>query len=351
MANIELGLHSFGDVTAFVDSAVVDSARAQLKSMAQVLRDVVEQGVLADEVGVDYLGLGEHHRDDFAISSPEVILGAIAAKTRRIRLGTAVTVLSTDDPVRLFQRFATLDALANGRTEVILGRGAFTESYPLFGFQGADYDLLFEERLDLFMQLTRENPLSWQGKTRPELNRAAVFPQFEQQPLTTWVGVGGTPQSVVRVARHDAQLMLAIIGGAPKRFRPLVDLYLQSCSRLGRSPKPIGMHSPGFVAETDQQAKERFWPYYQRMMNRLGRERGWSAMTKDRFIEEVEQGALFVGSAETVANKIARAVVDLSLQRFDLKYVTGPVPHEYQLDCIRLYGEQVMPRVRELLEG
>ena len=337
---IELGLHTFGDVTMTLDGT--------LKPMAAVLRDVVEQAVLADEVGVDYLGLGEHHRDDFAISAPEILLGAIAAKTSRIKLGTAVTVLSTDDPVRLFQRFATLDALAPGRTEVILGRGAFTESYPLFGFQGEDYDLLFEERLDLFVRLLEQNPISWRGKTRPVLRSAEVYPQFES-PLTTWVGVGGTPESVVRVARQNVQLMLAIIGGAPKRFRPLVDLYLKSCKQLGHEPKPVGVHSPGLVAATDELACERFWPYYSRMMNRIGRERGWPAMTKDRFMGEVEQGALFVGSPETVARKIAAAAQDLSLQRFDLKYTTGPVPHEYQMDCIRLYGEQVMPMVRELL--
>ncbi|MGB1092422.1 MAG: LLM class flavin-dependent oxidoreductase, partial [Oceanobacter sp.] len=237
MDTVELGLHTFGDVTTTLEG--------ELKPMSQVLRDVVDQAVLADEVGVDYLGLGEHHRDDFAISSPEVLLGTIAARTQRIKLGTAVTVLSTDDPVRLFQRFSTLDALAPGRTEVILGRGAFTESYPLFGFQNQDYDMLFEERLDLFVRLTQEQSITWRGMTRPILDHAKVYPQYDSDGPVTWVGVGGSPNSVIRVARHNVQLMLAIIGGEPSRFRPFVDLYLQSCDRLGQDPKPVGVHSPG----------------------------------------------------------------------------------------------------------
>jgi len=338
---MEFGLSTFGDVT-------IDDSGA-LMSMDAVLRDIVDQAVLADQVGVDFIGLGEHHRDDLAISSPEIMLAAIAARTERIRMGTAVTVLSTDDPVRVFERFTTLDAISNGRAEVMLGRGSFSESYALFGFDGTDYDLLFEERLELFVQLLHQRPVSWQGRTRPPLHDAEVFPPIGSRGLTTWVGVGGTPESVVRVARHDLQLALAIIGGAPARFRPLVEHYRQACAKFGRKPRPIGVHSPGFVAETDEAAREILWPHYQTMMNRIGGERGWSPMTKDRYIAEIENGALYVGSPGTVAQKIAKTVRQLDLSRFDLKYANGPVPHSALMNCVRLYGEMVIPKVRELL--
>ncbi|TNC70903.1 LLM class flavin-dependent oxidoreductase [Rubellimicrobium roseum] len=341
MTALSLGLDTFGDVTIGPDS--------QPKPMDQVLRDVVEEAVLADELGIDFIGLGEHHRDDFAISSPEIVLAAIAGRTKRIRLGTAVTVLSTDDPVRVFQRFSTLDAVSNGRAEAILGRGSFTESYGLFGQDLQDYNLLFEERLDLFARLLREEKVTWSGETRAPLQDATVYPRLGHRGLTTWVGVGGSPESVVRVVRHDLQLMLAVIGGDPLRFRAYVDLYHRACAQLGRTPKPIGVHSPGFVAETDEAAREALWPHYQAMFGRIGRERGWAPVTKDRFLAEVEQGALYVGSPETVARKIARTVQGLGLQRFDLKYANGPMPHDQLLSGLRLYGEKVIPRVREML--
>jgi probable LLM family oxidoreductase len=338
---ISLGLDTFGDVSH-------DSA-GRMKRMDEVLRDVVEEAVLADEIGIDFIGLGEHHRPDFAISSPEIVLAAIAGRTRRIRLGTAVTVLSTDDPVRVFQRFSTLDAVSNGRAEVILGRGSFVESYPLFGFDTADYELLFEERLDLFARLLREEPVTWSGRTRAPLTEATVYPRLGPAGLTTWVGVGGSPESVVRVVRHDLQLMLAIIGGDPLRFRPFVDLYQRAAAQMGRPLRPIGVHSPGFVAQTDEAARQALWPHYQTMFGRIGRERGWPPVTKDRFIAEVEQGAMFVGSPETVARKIARTVKGLGLARFDMKYSTGPMPHGQLMEGIRLYGENVIPMVREML--
>jgi probable LLM family oxidoreductase len=342
MDRVSLGLHTFGDVALGPDG--------RPKPMDAVLRDVVEQAVLADGLGIDFIGLGEHHRDDFAISSPEIVLAAIASRTATIRLGTAVTVLSTDDPVRVFERFATLDALSSGRAEVILGRGSFNESYALFGFDMADYDLLFEERLDLFTRLLREPAVTWSGETRAPLEDARVYPPLGPSGLTTWVGVGGTPQSVIRVVRHDLQLMLAIIGGDPGRFRPFVDLYREACTKLGRTPRPVGVHSPGYVAESDAAARETLWPHYQAMFGRIGRERGWPPVTKDRFIAEVEHGAMFVGSPETVARKIVRTVRELGLARFDLKYATGPMPHEDLMSCIRLYGEVVVPRVRALLD-
>ncbi|MCC5999637.1 MAG: LLM class flavin-dependent oxidoreductase [Pararhodobacter sp.] len=341
---LSLGLDTFGDIAQGADGQPLPAD--------QVLRDVVDQAVLADELGIDFIGLGEHHRDDFAIAAPEIVLAAIAARTRRIRLGTAVTVLSTDDPVRVFQRFSTLNALSNGRAEAILGRGSFTESYALFGHDMRQYDLLFEERLDLFARLLREERVSWQGQTRAPLHDATVHPRLGQ-PLTTWVGVGGSPESVVRVVRHDLHLMLAIIGGDPLRFKPYVDLYHQAIDQVsaqtGQKARPIGVHVPGFVAETDSAAREALWPHYQAMFGRIGRERGWPPVTKERYLGEVAHGALFVGAPETVARKIVRAVRGLGLQRFDLKYATGPQPHGDLMTCIRLYGETVIPMVHEML--
>lgn len=342
MSEITLGLDTFGDVTLGPDG--------QPKPMDAVLRDVVDEAVLADELGIHFIGLGEHHRPDFAISAPEVLLAAIAGRTSRIKLGTAVTVLSTDDPVRVFQRFATLHAVSGGRAEPILGRGSFTESYPLFGYDLNDYDQLFEDRLEIFSRLLREEKVSWRGATRAPLNNVTVYPRLGR-PMTTWVGVGGSPESVVRVARHDLQLMLAIIGGDPLRFKPYVDLYHRAVAQMGTPARPIGVHSPGFVAETDEEARETLWPHYQAMFGRIGRERGWPPTTKDRYLAEVEHGALFVGSPDTVARKIVRAVRGLGVQRFDMKYSTGPLPHARSLECIRLYGEQVIPKVQDMLAG
>lgn len=341
MPEIELGLDTFGDVTLGADG--------RLKPMDAVLRDVVAEGVAADQAGVHFLGLGEHHRPDFAISSPEIVLAAIAARTSRLRLGTAVTVLSSDDPIRVFQRFSTLNAISDGRAEVILGRGSFTESYPLFGYDLADYDVLFEEKLDIFAKLVREPALTWSGTTRPPLAGQIVYPPLGPAGLRTWVGVGGSPESVVRVVRQDLQLMLAIIGGDPRRFVPYVDLYHRAVAQLGHTARPIGVHSPGYVAETDAEAREEMWPHYQTMFGRIGRERGWPPTTKEHFIAEVEHGSLYVGSPATVARKIVATVQALKVQRFDMKYATGPMPHAQSLACIRLYGEKVIPMVQAAL--
>ncbi|MDP3264761.1 MAG: LLM class flavin-dependent oxidoreductase [Tabrizicola sp.] len=338
---ISLGLDTFGDVTLGPDG--------KPKRQDEVLRDVVEEAELADAVGIDFIGLGEHHRSDFAISSPEVVLAAIAGRTKRIKLGSAVTVLSSDDPVRVFQRFSTLNAISNGRAEVILGRGSFSESYPLFGYDMADYDILFEEKLDLFAKLVREDRVTWAGQTRTGLTDQVVYPPLGPEGMQVWVGVGGSPESVVRVVRQDLQLMLAIIGGDPRRFVPYVDLYHRAVKQLGREARPVGVHSPGFVAATDEAAQEQLWPHYQAMFGRIGRERGWPPVTKERYLDEVRNGSLYVGSPETVARKIAATVKALGLQRFDMKYSTGPQPHDQLMEAIRLYGERVIPMVREML--
>jgi len=337
------GLDTFGDVT-------VDESGA-LHSHARVLRDVVDEAVLADGLGLDAFGVGEHHRPDFAISAPEVVLAAIATRTRRILLGSAVTVLSTDDPVRVFERFSTLDALSNGRAEVILGRGSFTESYPLFGFDLSQYEQLFEERVSLFAALLKGGPVTWSGSTRSSLTRVTVYPPIESGRLTTWIGVGGSPESVVRAARYGLPLTLAIIGGSPVRFRPYVDLYQQSLKKFGHPELPIAVHSPGHVAATDEQARNELWPHYETMINRIGGERGWSPISRAQFDREAgPDGALCVGSPDTVVAKIVSTARALGLSRFDLKYSAGTLPHAALMKSIEMIGTQVAPRVREAMQ-
>jgi probable LLM family oxidoreductase len=338
----ELGVDTFGDVT-------VDAEGMPLPH-AQVIRNVVEEAVLADDVGIDVIGLGEHHRPDFAISAPDVVLAAIAARTSRIRLKSAVTVLSSDDPVRVFQRFSTLDAVSGGRAEVILGRGSFIESFPLFGYALEDYNVLFEEKLELFVALLEGGPVTWKGTTRAPLEDQRVFPATESGRLRTWVGVGGSPDSVVRAARHGLPLAIAIIGGEPLRFRPLVDLYHRALEQYGKGAQPVAVHSPGYIAATDEQAREEMWPHYAAMHARIGRERGWPPMTREQFDATTgPDGALFVGSPGTVSAKIVRVARALRLSRFDLKYSAGTLPHDQMMRCIELYGREVAPVVREQL--
>jgi probable LLM family oxidoreductase len=338
---IQLGLDTFGDVTVDLDGRPLPHA--------QVVRNTVEQGVLADRVGIDAFGVGEHHRDDYAVSAPDVVLTAIAARTDRVTLGTAVTVLSSDDPVRVYERFATLDAISHGRAEVTLGRGSFTESFPLFGFDLGDYERLFSEKLDLFAALRAEGRVSWEGSVRRPLVDAEVFPKTERGSLPAWVGVGGSPESVVRAARYGFGLALAVIGGEPARFAPYTDLFRRALTELGQEPQPIAVHSPGFVFDTDDEAKELLFPHFKANRDRIGRERGWPPASRLDFEREVSGGALFVGSPETVAQKIADTVRVLGIDRFDLKYSNGPMPHEHLMRAIELYGTQVAPRVRELL--
>jgi alkanesulfonate monooxygenase SsuD/methylene tetrahydromethanopterin reductase-like flavin-dependent oxidoreductase (luciferase family) len=282
-------------------------------------------------------------------SANHVVLAAIAGRTERIRLGTAVTVLSTQDPVRLYTDFATLDAVSGGRAQLIVGRGSLTDSFPLFGYDLADYEDLFEEKLDLLVKLLREQPVTWSGNFRSPVTDQFVSPPIPEDHIPTWVGVGGSPNSVLRAARFGLPLMLAIIAGKPDRFAPYVDLYKRALAELGKPELPIGLHSLGFVAETDEDAMAIQWPYYKEQFEWAARERGWRPPTYEQFVAEVDHGSMYVGSPETVANRIAKVVRTLSLSRFDLLYALGRVPHEQRLETIALYGREVIPRVRELL--
>lgn len=342
MGKLGIGVDTFGDRTR--------GPNGELQSHAAVIRNLVEQAELADKVGLAFIGVGEHHRDDFAVSAPEVVLAAIASRTQRIRLGSAVTVLSSDDPIRVYQRFATLDAVSNGRAEVILGRGSFTESFPLFGFELARYEELFEDKLALFAKVRAGTPVTWSGTTRSPLANQTVYPPLEHGPLRTWIGVGGSPESVVRAAHYGFDLMLAVIGGDPARFSPFVALYEEALTKFGFGKRPIGVHSPGHVAESDERARAELWPHFLAMRTKIGAERGWSPPSRAQFEHEAgPNGALFVGSPETVAQKIAATARTLSLSRFDLKYSNGPMPHEQMLQSIELIGTRVAPRVHELL--
>ncbi|MDB5187120.1 MAG: luciferase [Candidatus Saccharibacteria bacterium] len=337
------GLDTFGDIPS--------DNNGKLMGHPQAIRQVVKEAILADKLGVDVIALGEHHRPDYSISSPETILAGIATRTKNITLATGVTVLSSDDPVRVYQRFATLDALSNGRAQVILGRGSFTESFPLFGYDLQDYNVLFEEKIELFAELIKEKPVTWSGTTRAALNKADVYPKTESGHLDTRVGVGGSPESVVRAARYGFPLVLAIIGGSPDRFVPYVELYRRASAELGTTAHPIGVHSPGFVADTDQEARDIAWRPFKENRDRIGRDRGWPSMTRQQYDSEIDNGSLYIGSPETVAQKIASTMKILDAERFDLVYGSGSLSAEARLRNIELYGSVVIPRVRELLNN
>jgi probable LLM family oxidoreductase len=344
-AAIQFGLDTFGDVTLGADGKPL--------SQAQVLRNVVAEGELADSVGVDAFGVGEHHRADFAISAPEVMLAAIAGRTRSIRLGSSVTVLSTDDPVRVYERFATLDGASDGRAEIILGRGSFTESYPLFGYSLADYEALFEEKLALFVELLKYDrtgePVTWNGSMYPKVKRQRPFPRTESGQLAVSIGVGGSPESVARAARYALPLTLAIIGGDPRRFLPYVELYHQALDELRHARLPVAVHSPGYVAESDGQARAELFAPWRDMRNRIGAERGWPPTSMREFEQEIESGSLYVGAPDTVARRMTATIRALGVARFTMKYSAGTLAHENLMRCIELFGREVIPRVRELL--
>lgn len=343
MSDLVFGLDTFGDVPENDSGAPV--------SYAVAIRQVLDEAVLADEIGVDAFAVGEHHRPEYSISTPETVLAGIATRTNRIRLASGVTVLSSDDPVRVFQRFATVDALSNGRAEVILGRGSFTESFPLFGYDLRNYDVLFEEKIDLFAKLLEEKPVTWSGTMRAPLKDADVFPKTTSGHLTTWVGVGGSPESVIRTARYGFPLMLAIIGGAPERFAPYIDLYRRAAEQFGTTAYPVGMHSPGFIADTDEEALKIHWPHYRVMRDRIGALRGWPPVRREEYESEIEHGSLYIGSPGTVARRIADAIKALGVGRFDLIYTVGAQPISARLRAVELYGTKVIPMVRDILAG
>ena len=338
---LQLGLNTFGDIHPGPDG--------QMLGGAQVIRHVVAEAVLADRVGLDFFGVGEHHREDFAVSSPETVLAGIATVTERIRLGSAVTVLSSDDPVRVYQRFATVDALSNGRADVILGRGSFTESFPLFGFPLDEYEALFEEKLQLFDLLRSEGRIDWQGRLRAPIRGLEVYPKTESGALPTWIAVGGSPDSVVRAASYGLPVIFAIIGGSPAAFAPFAGYYRQALQHFGKEPQPVAFHSPGHVAATDEQAREEFFPHQAYTHARVGRERGWGPLTRAQFDAMCgPEGAYFVGSPETVARKVVRSASAMGASRFDLKYAVGTLDHARMTRSIELFGTEVRRYVEDM---
>jgi len=343
MTQISFGLDTFGNMS------LDDSGNPQ--SAAQVIRDVLAQGQLADRLGLNNFNIGEHHRDDFAVTAPDTILAGLATTTSDIILGTGVTVLSSEDPVRVYQRFATIDALSNGRVQITAGRGSFIESFPLFGYELSDYNELFEQKLELLVELLKEQPVTWSGTMRAGLTNQEVYPKTEGGKIPLRVGVGGSPESVIRAARLEIPMALAIIGGDPARFEPFARLYRESLAKLGVDQLPVSIHSPGHIAETDEQAIDEAWPGYEASFGKIGRERGWAPTTKEHFLAEVNHGSMYVGSPETVAQKIAHALSSVGANRFDLKYDMGPLPHSKLVKSIELYATEVVPRVRKLLEA
>lgn len=334
-----------------LDSPVylTDNGAGGLIDGPQAVRDVVAQAVLADRVGIDSFNMGEHYRDDQMNTAPSVLLAGIAGQTERIRVGTAVTVLSTQDSVRVFHDFSTLDAISNGRAQLIVGRGSASESFPLFGYDLADYEELFDEKLDLFVRLLREKNVTWSGRFRPPLQGQTLNPPIPEGHLPTWVGVGGSPQSVVRAARYDLPVIFAIIGGHPSRFAGHIDLYRRALAQFGHAPKRVGMHSPGLIADTDEEAREIQWGYWRDILERENKIRGWRVPTYDQFLSEVEQGSFYVGSPDTVARRLAETIALMDVDRFDLVYAPGAVPHEVRMRNIELYGTEVIPRIKHLL--
>ncbi|MGQ8873202.1 LLM class flavin-dependent oxidoreductase [Paenibacillus sp. TSA_86.1] len=340
---MEIGISTFVETNPDVNTGKVISH-------AQRIRDVVEEIVLADQVGLDVYGVGEHHRSDYAASSPAVILAAAASQTKNIRLTSAVTVLSSDDPVRVFQDFATLDGISNGRAEIMAGRGSFIESFPLFGYDLGDYDELFDEKLDLLLKLTESEKVTWSGKHRPSFNNLGIYPRPVQEKLPVWIGSGGNQESVVRAGLLGLPLVLAIIGGRPKQFAPLVELYKKAAAHAGHdaSKLTVASHSHGFVADTTDEAVEKFFRPAQAVMNQLGRERGWGHYGRETFdAARSLEGALYVGDVDTLVEKIIYLRKEVGITRFMLHTPLGTQPHDEVMHAIELLGKQVAPRVRE----
>lgn len=338
---LEFGLDAFAPATRGADGEFIHGA--------QVIRNLIEEATLAEAVGIDSFNVAEHYRPELMDSAAHVILAAIAGRTSTIRLGTAVTVLSTQDPVRVYTEAATLDAVSNGRAQLIVGRGSAIESFPLFGFDLADYEELFEEKLGLLTKLLRDQPVTWSGKFRSPLVEQVLNPPIPPGNVPLWVGVGGSPESVLRAARYGLPLMLAVIGGHPSRFAPYADLHRRALEQFGFAPQPVGLHSTGLIAETDEAAVEIQWPAWEETMTREARRRGWAPPSYDRFLAEVEAGSIYAGAPQTVAARIAEGMRVLGATRFDLAYAPGHISHEHRMHAIELFGREVVPRVRELL--
>ncbi len=342
---MELGIYSFAETT-------IDPATGSRTGAAERLQHLLEEIALADQVGLDVYGVGEHHRPDFAVSAPAVVLAAAAARTSRIRLSSAVSVLSSDDPVRVFQEFSTLDLLSNGRAEIMAGRGSFTESFPLFGYDLNDYDALFAEKLDLLLALRANERVTWRGEHRAALKDQPVYPRPLQDPLPVWIAIGGTPQSAARAGMLGLPLAIAIIGGEPARFTPFVEIYRDAWARAGHDPAKarVSINSHGFLADTEQEAAESFWPRYADVMGRIGRERGWPPPSRAHFDRERgPSGALLLGSPQQVIDKILYERELFGMDRFLLQLSVGTMPHAQMLRAIELYGTVVAPAVRKAL--
>jgi probable LLM family oxidoreductase len=342
---MELGVYTFAEVHPEAGASWAEAA-------ARRFHELMEEAELADRVGLDVFGVGEHHRPDFAVSSPAVALAAAAERSERLRLTSAVTVLSSDDPVRVFQDFATLDLISGGRAEIMAGRGSFIESFPLFGFDLDDYDELFGEKLELLLAIRDHERVTWTGEHRAPLEDAGVYPRPLQDPLPVWVAVGGNPPSAVRAAALGLPMALAIIGGEPARFAPLVDLYRRAVEQAGRDPAtlPVSINSHAYVADSSDQAADEFFPAYSAMMNRIGAERGWSPMVRPQFDAlRSPRGALVVGSPKQVADKIIAQHEIFGHQRFLAQMSVGPMPHDQVMRSIELFGTEVAPAVRSAL--
>lgn len=335
-------------VTTFVETTP-DVQIGKVKSHADRIREVIEEIVLADQVGLDVFGVGEHHRADYACSAPAVLLAAAASQTKHIRLSSAVSVISSDDPVRVYQEFATLDAISNGRAEIMAGRGSFIESFPLFGYDLQDYDELFDEKLDLLLKIRESEKVTWSGKHRPAINNRGVYPRAVQNPLPVWIASGGTPQSAARAGFLGLPLVLAIIGGSPLYFESVVEIYIRAAKQAGHdvSKLKVASHSHGFVAETTEIAKEKFYPSTAQAMNVLAKERGWEPYTRQTFEEASSlEGALYVGDVSTVAEKIIFLRKNVGITRFMLHVPVGSMPHKDVLKAIELLGTEVAPIVK-----
>lgn len=342
---MELGIGMFGDL-AF------DQNTQQFEPASQKLQEIIEQVKLADELGIDVFSLGEHHREDYAVSSTEIVLAALSTVTKNIKLGSGVTVLSSTDPVKVYQDYSTLDLISNQRAEIIAGRGSFIESFPLFGYDLKDYNELFEEKLELLLELDKNEVLTWEGKHRAPITEQTVYPRPERN-LPIWIAVGGTPESVVRAARLGLPIIFAIIGGQPKQFKPLIEFYKQQYIAFGHDPEKmeVGVHSHTFVADSQQEVLDNYFPSYAAQMDRIGKSRGWQPYTKMQFQGGMSpEGALFMGDAHQVAEKMIQTIEMFSLTRFIAHLDVGAPSHKEMMKAIELYGTKVLPEVRKAIE-